>query len=55
MPDAAGPPDDLRETLAQLGLNDGAHLADAIRFRAMLEAANAHMNLVGASTLADFW
>lgn len=54
MPDAAGPPDDLREGLARLGLDD-ARLADAIRFRSLLEAANARMNLVGASTLADFW
>src|SRR5579863_316887 len=54
MPDAAGPPDDLRQSLAQLGL-DGFRLADAIQFRTLLESANAHMNLVGASTLADFW
>lgn len=54
MPDAAGPPDALREGLARLGLDD-ARLADAIRFRSLLEAANARMNLVGASTLADFW
>lgn len=51
---AAGPPDHLREKLAQLGLDD-ARLADAIRFRSRLEAINASVNLVGASTLADFW
>jgi len=32
-----------------------ARLADVERFRQMLERANAEFNLVGASTLADFW
>jgi 16S rRNA (guanine527-N7)-methyltransferase len=54
MLDVAGPPDDLREVLARLGLND-SRLADALRFREILEIANRRMNLVGASTLADFW
>ena len=54
MPDAAGPPDDLRMQLGELGL-DEARLADAIRFRQLLETGNERMNLVGASTLADFW
>lgn len=54
MPDADEPPDDLRDGLARLGLND-ARLNDAIRFRGMLETANSRMNLVGASTLANFW
>lgn len=54
MPDADEPPDDLRDGLARLGLND-ARLDDAIRFRGMLETANSRMNLVGASTLANFW
>jgi 16S rRNA (guanine527-N7)-methyltransferase len=54
MPDAAGPPDDLQEALSALGLNE-ARLADAIRFRRLLEAGNERMNLVGASTLAHFW
>jgi 16S rRNA (guanine527-N7)-methyltransferase len=42
------------EVLARIGATE-ARMADAERFRAMLEIANAHMNLVGASTLADFW
>lgn len=54
MPNAAEPPDELRDTLARLGLND-IRLDDAIRFHGMLQAANARMNLVGASTLPDFW
>ncbi|HEY1415539.1 MAG TPA: 16S rRNA (guanine(527)-N(7))-methyltransferase RsmG [Caulobacteraceae bacterium] len=54
MRDAAGPPDDLKDLLSELGLGE-THLADAIRFRQMLEAGNTRMNLVGASTLADFW
>jgi 16S rRNA (guanine527-N7)-methyltransferase len=54
MPDAAEPPDDLKELLSELGL-DEARLADAIQFRQMLGAGNARMNLVGASTLADYW
>jgi 16S rRNA (guanine527-N7)-methyltransferase len=54
MRDAAGPPEDLRKELSELGL-DEARLADAIRFRRLLEAGNERMNLVGTSTLADFW
>jgi 16S rRNA (guanine527-N7)-methyltransferase len=54
MRDAAGPPDDLKDLLSELGLGE-THLAEAIRFRQMLEAGNTRMNLVGASTLADFW
>ena len=34
---------------------DGEALADAERYRAMLAEANEGMNLVGASTLDDFW
>lgn len=54
MPDAAGPPDDLLKELSGLGLNK-ARLEDAIRFRGLLEAGNERMNLVGASTLEEFW
>jgi 16S rRNA (guanine527-N7)-methyltransferase len=54
MPDAGGPPDDLRSTLARLGLSEG-RLADAVRFRVLLELANARMNLVGSSTIGEFW
>ncbi|HEY1448506.1 MAG TPA: 16S rRNA (guanine(527)-N(7))-methyltransferase RsmG [Caulobacteraceae bacterium] len=34
---------------------DEARLADAERFRILLTEANRHMNLVGESTLANFW
>ena len=34
---------------------DEARLADVERFRILLKAANRQMNLVGESTLADFW
>jgi 16S rRNA (guanine527-N7)-methyltransferase len=54
MSDAARPPEDLAESLRALGVSDEA-LDAGERLRAMLEEANAHMNLVGASTLADFW
>jgi len=45
-----GPPDFVRG----LGFSD-ACLADAERFSGMLAEANSRVNLVGASTLADYW
>ena len=52
--DAARPPEDLAETLRALGASARA-LDDSVRLRRMLADANTRMNLVGASTLADFW
>ena len=52
--DAARPPEDLAETLRALGASARA-LDDGVRLRRMLADANTRMNLVGASTLADFW
>ena len=55
--DAASPLDGLGlpEGFAEaVGATDEA-LADAERYRAMLAEANEHLNLVGASTLDDFW
>jgi 16S rRNA (guanine527-N7)-methyltransferase len=52
--DAARPPEDLAETLRALGASARA-LDDGERLRRMLADANTRMNLVGASTLADFW
>jgi 16S rRNA (guanine527-N7)-methyltransferase len=54
MSDAAARPEIAAELLARLGIDEG-RLADAERFRLMLADANSRMNLVGASTLADFW
>ena len=54
MSDAAARPDFPSELMARLAI-DGGRLADAERFRPMLEDANQRMNLVGASTLGDFW
>jgi 16S rRNA (guanine527-N7)-methyltransferase len=48
---AAYGPSDLA---AQLDLTPG-QIADLERFRAILEDANAMMNLVGPSAMADFW
>jgi len=40
--------------LAEIGV-DRERLADAERYRTLLADANRHMNLVGESTLTDFW
>lgn len=47
-------PEPLAAFVAAHPIRAGA-LADAERFRDMLTAANRQMNLVGASTLGDFW
>lgn len=47
-------PEPLAAFVATHPIRAGA-LADAERFRDMLTAANRQMNLVGASTLGDFW
>jgi 16S rRNA (guanine527-N7)-methyltransferase len=54
MSDAARPPDGLAELLSAQGVSTRA-LDDGARLRRLLTEANAQMNLVGASTLADFW
>ena len=60
MSDAHAPPEavsavrDAAEFQALTGASD-AQMADLERFRAMLEAGNAVMNLVGPATLPDFW
>jgi 16S rRNA (guanine527-N7)-methyltransferase len=54
MSDAAARPEIAADVLARLGIDEG-RLTDAERFRLMLADANSRMNLVGASTLADFW
>lgn len=45
---------DAREFQAATGVPDAA-LSDLERYRQMLEAGNAVMNLVGPATLPDFW
>jgi 16S rRNA (guanine527-N7)-methyltransferase len=50
----AGRPEGLPDFLRALGVADD-RMTEVERFRLMLEEANRHMNLVGASTLADFW
>ena len=54
MPGAAARPDDVN-TFAAAHHVDEARLAEVERYRVKLEAANRQMNLVGASTLDDFW
>ena len=45
---------DAREFQTLTGVSDAA-IADLETFRQRLEAANAHMNLVGPATLPDYW
>lgn len=47
-------PADAGELAAALGLDDAA-AHDFVRYRELLGEANAHMNLVGPSALAEFW
>jgi len=60
MSDAPAPPEaviavqDAAQFQAVTGATD-AQMADLERFREMLEAGNAVMNLVGPATLPDFW
>ncbi|HEY5290356.1 MAG TPA: 16S rRNA (guanine(527)-N(7))-methyltransferase RsmG [Caulobacteraceae bacterium] len=54
MSDVAAPLDAPAAFLRSLGVSPG-RLADVDRFRLILEDANSRMNLVGASTIADFW
>ncbi len=60
MSDAPAPPEaviavqDAAQFQAVTGASD-AQMADLERFREMLEAGNAVMNLVGPATLPDFW
>src|SRR5258707_4622303 len=54
MSDAVAWPEAVSRFAAEIGV-DRARLADAERYRALLAGANRHMNLVGESTLADFW
>ncbi|HRD28705.1 MAG TPA: 16S rRNA (guanine(527)-N(7))-methyltransferase RsmG [Caulobacter sp.] len=60
MSDAPAPPEavtaaqDAADFQALTGATD-AQMADLERFRALLEAGNAVMNLVGPATLPDFW
>jgi 16S rRNA (guanine527-N7)-methyltransferase len=60
MSDAPAPPEaviavqDAAQFQTLTGASD-AQMADLERFRAMLEAGNAVMNLVGPATLPDFW
>lgn len=54
MSDADAWPEAISRFAADIGV-DRERLADAERFRALIAEANRHMNLVGESTLADFW
>jgi 16S rRNA (guanine527-N7)-methyltransferase len=54
MSDAVAWPEAVSRFAADVGV-DRERLADAERFRGLLAEANRHMNLVGESTLADFW
>jgi 16S rRNA (guanine527-N7)-methyltransferase len=54
MSDAVAWPKAVSRFAADIGV-DRERLADAERFRGLLAEANRHMNLVGESTLADFW
>ena len=54
MSDDAAPPDGVADSLRALGVSAEA-LDDGERLRRMLVEANTRMNLVGASTLDDFW
>jgi 16S rRNA (guanine527-N7)-methyltransferase len=54
MSDAVAWPEAVSKFAFDIGV-DRERLTDAERFRALLVEANRHMNLVGESTLADFW
>jgi 16S rRNA (guanine527-N7)-methyltransferase len=54
MSDAAAWPEAAARFVDEIGA-DPARLADVEQFRVMLVDANRRMNLVGDSTLADFW
>ena len=54
MSDAVAPPEDPAAFLRRLGVSP-SRLADVDHYRLLLEAANSRMNLVGVSTIADFW
>ena len=54
MSDAAAWPEAVSRLASDIGV-DRERLTDAERFRTLLAEANRHMNLVGESTLADFW
>ena len=53
-PEAAVAVQDAAQFQALTGAS-AAQMADLERFRQMLEAGNAVMNLVGPATLPDFW
>jgi len=53
-PEAVQPPRDAAAFQALTGASD-AQMADLERFRVLLEEGNAVMNLVGPSTLPEFW
>jgi 16S rRNA (guanine527-N7)-methyltransferase len=54
MSDAAAWPEAVSRFASEIGV-ERERLADAERFRTLLAQANQHMNLVGESTLVDFW
>lgn len=54
MSDVIARPEDVEAFIDARGISQ-AQLSDLEHYRVMLAAANRHMNLVGASTLGDFW